>query len=268
MNKLEELQKLRGQVNLTVNGLENYPKNETNILIPNHNCLMDIFYLPMVLPEEIISIISARLIYKNDEERKATINRYLHAFPIEAHGGRMYASICLEQASRFLTSGLSLSIFPEGAYVPDNKVFKGHTGGSRILFSARENGTHVNLIPVSIYVSRNYDLDNYSMVGDDVEVTILPPVDYEEAYYNYSYSRTIEEMNAALHRPIDDAMQSIAATLKVPYEDAYIELWPKGNVIFADGSVVDVGTAQEEQYIKRYNQELDDRAQRLIRSLR
>lgn len=87
MNKLEELKKLREHVNLVVKNLDNYPKDEINVLVSNHNCLMDIFYLPMALPEEIISLISARLVYKNENNRKEIVNRYLNAMPIEAHGG-------------------------------------------------------------------------------------------------------------------------------------------------------------------------------------
>lgn len=43
MNKLEELQKLRKQVNLIINNIDSYPKNEINVLVSNHNLLMDIF---------------------------------------------------------------------------------------------------------------------------------------------------------------------------------------------------------------------------------
>ncbi len=87
MNKLEELKKLREQVNLSVINLDNYPKNQINVLVSNHNCLMDIFYLPMALPEEIVSLISARLVYKKENNRKGIVDKYLNAMPIEAHGG-------------------------------------------------------------------------------------------------------------------------------------------------------------------------------------
>lgn len=107
MNKLEELQKLRKQVNLIINNIDIYPKKEINVLVANHNCLMDIFYLPMALPEEIVSLISARLVYKNENNRKEIVNKYLHAMPIEAHGGSIYANICLEQATKFLENGKS-----------------------------------------------------------------------------------------------------------------------------------------------------------------
>jgi len=268
MNKLEELKKLRNQVNLIVKNIDNYPRNEINVLVSNHNCLMDIFYLPMSLPEEIVSLVSARLVYKNENNRKAIINKYLYAMPIEAHGGSKYANICLEQATKFLENGKSVNIFPEGAYVDDKKVFRGRTGASRIIYNARANGIHVNLVPVSIDVSRSEDLDNYSKVGDDVEINILPLIDYEDAYYNYKHSQTKEEMNMFLHQPIDVAMQCIANSLGISYDKNYIELRAKGNVMFADGSVIDVNTAQNNEFITRYKKELNDRTLRLLKSIR
>lgn len=268
MSKLDELQKLRNQVNLTINNLDEYPKGETNVLVANHNCLMDIFYLPMSLPEEIVSLVSARLVYKNENDRKEVINRYLHALPVEAHGGSRYVNICLNQAVRILKSGISLSIFPEGAYVYDNKIFRGRTGASRMIYSTRESGKQVNLVPVSIHVSRNDDLDSYTKVGDSVEISFLPPINYEEAYYNFLHSQTKEEMNKFLHQPIDEAMQLIADALEIPYDGSYIELRPKGNVMFSNGTVVDTLTAQNTEYIDKYNEELKVKTLKLLRQVR
>lgn len=268
MNKLDELKKLRNQVNLVIKNLDNYPKGEVNVLVSNHNCLMDIFYLPMSLPEEIVSLISARLVYKNENNRKEIINKYLHAMPIEAHGGSIYANMCLEQAIKFLENGKSVSIFPEGAYVYDKKIFRGRTGASRIVYNARKNGRQVNLVPVSIYVSRNDDLDNYDKIGDNVEINILPSINYEDAYYNYKHSQTKEEMNTFLHHPIDVAMQCIAKSLEIPYDGDYIELRPKGNVMFANGDVIDVNTAQNNEFIGKYSDELNRRTLKLLKKMR
>lgn len=156
MSKREELEKLKAEINLIIHNLDNYPKNETNVLVSNHNCLMDIFYIPASLPKEIISLVSARLIYKNEEDRKIMIERYLHAMPIEAHGGSKYTSLCLDYAQSFLERGKSISIFPEGAYVYDNNIFKGHTGASRIIYGARNAGKQVNLVPVSILAPQKW----------------------------------------------------------------------------------------------------------------
>ncbi len=257
MSKLEELEKLRKQFNLIVNGLNNYPKGEINVLVSNHNCLMDIFYLPMAIPEELVSLISARLVYKNEDDRKYIVNKYLNAFPIEAHGGRKYTKMCLEHASEILQSGRSVNIFPEGAYVLENNIYKGHTGASRIIYDARKNISQINLVPVSISISKKEDLENYKNLGGGViEITILPSIDYKEAYYNYNYAKNYEEANEFLHIPIDIAMKNIANNLKMAYVDNYIELKPKGNVMFADGSVVDVNLAQQNEFAQKYNCEL------------
>ena len=76
-----------------------------------------------------------------------------------------------------------------------------------------------------------------------------------------------EEKNDLLHIPIDTSMKLIADSLGLPYVDSYIELRPKGNVMFADGSVIETGMAQNPEFIDRYNRELEDRVMQLTRKL-
>ncbi len=70
ISKLDELRELREKLNISVNGLENIKENKSAILVSNHSCLMDIFYVPCVIDKDIISLISSRLMYKNDTLRK------------------------------------------------------------------------------------------------------------------------------------------------------------------------------------------------------
>ena len=95
-SKLDELRELREKLNISVSGLENIKENEVAILVSNHSCLMDIFYVPCVIDKDIISLISSRLMYKNDTLRKNVVNKYLNGFPIEAHGGKVYSQMCLD----------------------------------------------------------------------------------------------------------------------------------------------------------------------------
>ena len=81
-SKLDELRELREKLNISVSGLENIKENEVAILVSNHSCLMDIFYVPCVIDKDIISLISSRLMYKNDTLRKNVVNKYLNGFPI------------------------------------------------------------------------------------------------------------------------------------------------------------------------------------------
>lgn len=122
MSKLEELKKLREYLNIQIINKDNYPKDYPSVIITNHNRLMDIFYVPAAIDEDIVSLISARLVYKKDFDRLEMVNRYLNAFPIEAHGGKAYSEMCLRYARNLLMSGKSLSIFPEGAYIPGKEI--------------------------------------------------------------------------------------------------------------------------------------------------
>ncbi len=259
-SKLEALKELRKQIDLEVKGLENYDTTTPNLIIANHNCLMDIFCLPMSLPEEIISLISARLIYKKEMPRQQMVESYLQAMPIEAHGGKFYSDACLNIASKLLQEGKSLSIFPEGAYVEENVVYKGRTGASRILYTARAKGIKANLVPVAIDIKKNKDtLDSYNPPESKVTVNILNPIDYEGHYKKYKESDTKELKNLFLHLPIDEGMEQIATTLGRKYQDEYIVLRPKGNVIFANGETLKTSLANTQEAYDRYNEELKER---------
>ena len=265
-SKLERLKKLREQINLEVKGLENYDTTVPNLIIANHNCLMDIFCLPMSLPEEVISLISARLIYKKEMPRQQLVETYLQAMPIEAHGGKFYSNACLNVASKLLQEGHSVSIFPEGAYVEENKVYKGRTGATRILYTARAKGIKANLIPVAIDIKKTKEmLDSYEPPESKVTVSILDPINYEESYENYRASSNRELKNIYLHQPIDEGMRKIAAELEREYRDQYIVLRPKGNIIFANGETIETANAQDSRIYDRYNTELEDRVKEFIK---
>ena len=268
--KQKMLNELKAKLQISIKGLENY-EGEPALFISNHNCLKDIFYLPLAIPKDCISLISPRLIFKKDIERQATVSKYLYAMPVEAHGGPLYANMCLESASTLLSQGFNLNIFPEGAYIDDqNHVYKGRTGASRILFASRKLNPSVTLIPVSIAISQsNSDLDNFVFSSTDiVQIEILPPINYEECYYNYLQSGTKEEKNALLHQVIKEGMQQIALSLNREYVDEYIKLNPKGNVMFADGQKIPLDQSCQSSYLTKYQQDLTNRTQKLQRILK
>lgn len=272
-SKIEELKKLRENVNLVVNGDSQIIKEAPTIVITNHNCLKDIFYLPMSLSleDKIISLISSRLIYKKDIKRQEVVNKYLYSMPIEAHGGKNYANLCLDSAANLLAEGYNLNIFPEGAYINDKEhVYKGRTGAARILFSAKEKGINPNIVPISINVSQiDVDLDSYNLNEDDrVIVNILNPIDYNDIYYDYKNSSSFVERNANLHKIIDNGMKAIAKSLNREYVDSYIELYPKKNVIFEDGEKIDTDIAKKKQYYLVYKKSLENRCKSLKKVLK
>ena len=268
-SKLEELKSLREQLNIELNGIENYRIGEPNLLISNHNCLMDIFYLPSVIPEDIVSLISSRLVYKKEMERKKMVDKYLNAMPIEAHGGRIYSSMCLKHAVDILCNNVSLNIFPEGAYVEEDIIYRGRTGASRILYFAKQQGLNPNLIPVSIDIKDEIkDLDNFYPNDDKVVINILEPINYENAYYKFINGTDIEQRREALHIPIDEGMKKIADSMNKEYVNKYIELRPKKNVIFSDGTTLDTMVAQSIYYVYMYYQSLQNKSNKLVKTLR
>ena len=267
MSKIDELKKLREQIDIQIKGSENYPKDAPSVIITNHNRLTDIIYTPVAFDDDIVSLVSARLVYKQDPKRLEMINKYLNAFPIEAHGGHDYAQMGIDYASRILLDDKSVSICPEGAYLEGRDVvYRGRTGAARILFNSLNYYNFAYLLPVSIDIESKNDLDCYTPdKNDKVKIEIMEPINPVKYYreYNSSYEK---DKNRVLHELIREGMMRIANSLNRTYKDEYIELRPKGNVIFKDGKVVEKEEAQEEKYKEQYEKDLKELTLKLISS--
>lgn len=232
---------------------------------------MDIFCLPAAIPEPVISLISARLIYKKILERQKMVNNNLYALPIEAHGGVDYANMCLETGVSMLQQGYSINIFPEGAYIVENGyVYRGRTGASRMLFSCYKKGISVLLLPVAIKVNcSEASLDSYEInTQDKISINILKPMNFQEEYNKFNESKTQWQQNIYLHAVMDKSMQQIANSLNKTYSMEYIQLTPKNNVIFKNGQTITTTEAQETRYLNRYQKELNENVNELSRELK
>lgn len=267
MSKLDLLKSIRDEININIQGIENINSDVPNLFVSNHNCLMDIFYLPMSVDIPIVDMISSRIIYKKIFDRQKMVNDYLYSMPIEAHGGKVYSDMCLACGVDLLNSGISLGIFPEGAYVPGNNIYRGRTGASRILFGAMDKGVDVNLVPVGINVSGDFDLDSYVFDDRNIDIKILPNIYCDNFFDKFMSSDDYSDRNNALHEPIDLCMKSIAEVLDRPYVDDYIELYPKGNVIFSDGRTVINAASRYSEFIRQYDMELDKRVKTLKKEI-
>lgn len=237
------LHKIHRELDLDVVGIDNFKAGIPSLLVANHTCLKDIFVVPAVLPEACQNVLSARLMWKrNNPEnsmRRIMIENSLYGIPLEVHGGRERSHIGLEMAKRALIGGWSVLIFPEGAYTEDIQVNKGRTGAAHILFGARQAGVNVNLIPVGIdNRSKTNDLDDFVPRGDSMVINIGKPIDYEDHYNVYIKASSREEINKALHAPVDIAMRSIANSIEQPYVDEYIELRKRDTIILESGEEV------------------------------
>ena len=268
MNKLEKLKELKKSVNINIDGINNYPLDSTVIIFSNHTCLMDIFYIPMILPKEIVSAISARLIYKKDISRQEIINDILNPIPIEAHGTKFYKEACINNASNVLESGISISIFPEGVYIKDkNMIYRGRTGGTRILFNALINNSNIKLVPISInYNEKINDIDSYYPDNNQVNIKILEPINYEKWFEMYMNTNDYDIRNNCLHAVTDLAMQSIAKSLNQDYSNNYFKLDPK-DMIFPDGRLISNTECLNEELQEEYKNTLEESTKVLCRSI-
>lgn len=268
--KYQKLQELKERLNFIIEGLENYPEGDRPIyFIANHSCLMDIFYLSMAVPDNQVMVVSNRIVYKPIKEKQETVNKYLYTLPLEPTG-KKYADITINAASRILESGINLSIFPEGVYNDRTAITRGRTGMARILFDTCKKGINPYLVPIAIDVdTEDNTLDRYKICEEDkVTVKILEPIDYEYLIKDYICSDNRDEKNAILHEVTDTGMINIANALGVPFTGAYKPAIPKDNIMFQDGSTIPLEAAGLDVNINRFQEEIDNRTQRLVRVLK
>lgn len=253
-SKINELKKLRDSLKITIIGnQELLESNIPSLIIANHTCLADIFILPSAFDYDIDSIISSRLTFKPQPERQQLINTYLNPLPLEVHAGRFYTNLCLTNSCKSLLSNRSIAIFPEGAYLNQRtKIYRGHTGGARILFNAKKHDIQFNLIPVAIDIKGELsDLDAFP-ISNEVIVKILEPINFEKYFEAFINSSDLETKNQCLHATIDEGMSRIAEALGRTYLDEYIELYKRDTFFLPDGSTFDKDSAQENKVKQLY----------------
>lgn len=268
--KYEELKRLRADLDIVINGIDNYPIDDRPIyLIANHSSLMDIFYLAMSTTESTVMIVSNRVVYKNILDRKQMIDKYLYTLPIEV-ASKNYSDISLNAAVKILYQGINMGIFPEGVYNDKNSVTRGRTGAARILFETCKYGVMPHLIPVAIDVKTNDpNLDRYKACKEDkIEVNILEPVNYNYLLHEYLRCDNFSEKNVILHEVMDMGMKNIADALDIPFTGKYKEAIPKNNILFEDGTTISLNEACMYQNINRFKIEIENRTNHLVKTLK
>lgn len=247
LEKKPFLETIGRRMNLEIDGLENYPSDGTPLIVANHTCLMDIFSVPLAIPEGCFVALSNRLAWKNGtpetRARRKIVERALHGIPLVIHGDKEKLKQGLDTVSDSLVAGSPVVIFPEGAYLPDKTIHRGRTGAARALFAAcLRGGVNLNLLPVAIDHAPE-DLDAFIPHGDKVKISILKPVEYTNWHSQYIEAladNDFEKGNAALHAPIDTAMCAIARRIGREYKNEYIQLRPRSTMIIESGEEVPI----------------------------
>ena len=114
--------------NIDVRGLENLPEQGPAVVCANHVSFLDSVFLMLETPRRISFVGKAE--YMQSWKTKFVFPA-LGMIPIDRSGGsRSHAA--LDVARRVLERGELFGIFPEGTRSRDGRLYKGHTGGSRL----------------------------------------------------------------------------------------------------------------------------------------
>ncbi len=175
-------------------GLENVPASGGAILCPNHTSVLDSFFVPALLPRQVIYVGKAEYL---DSWKTRHLFPALGMIPIDREGGNA-AERALATAQRVLEEGKLFGIYPEGTRSRDGRLYRGHTGPARLalrtgapivpigIVGAREvmppDARFPNLrLPVTIRFGRPIDVTRYGDRADDRLVLrqIIDEVMYE-----------------------------------------------------------------------------------------
>lgn len=126
-------------------GLENIPATGGAILCPNHTSVLDSFFVPALLPRQVIYVGKSEYM---DSWKTKHIFPALGMIPIDRGGGDA-GERALATAQRVLEQGKLFGIYPEGTRSRDGRLYRGHTGPARLALRAQ-----VPIIPIGIIGAR------------------------------------------------------------------------------------------------------------------
>jgi 1-acyl-sn-glycerol-3-phosphate acyltransferase len=129
-----------------VRGVENVPADGPAILASNHLAVIDSFFLPLVLPREIVFIGKSEYFQGAGVKGRVTAGfmRGVGTIPVDRGGGKA-SEAALRTGLRRLKDGGLFGIYPEGTRSPDGRLYRGKTGVARMALEAG-----VPVIPVAM----------------------------------------------------------------------------------------------------------------------
>lgn len=201
---------------IEVSGLEHLPTDGPAILCPNHISFLDSAFLMLVVPRRISFVGKA-------EYMSSWKTRYvfpaLGMIPIDRSGGSR-SGAALEAAREVLERGELFGIFPEGTRSRDGKLYKGHTGASRL---ALEVGCPI--LPVGVTGTADIQPPNAKLpkLGGRARIDIGRPVRIDR-------NRDRGDQRMATRSIIDEVMFEIRSMTGQTYVDRYAGKKPTDSV--------------------------------------
>ncbi len=129
-----------------IRGAENLPESGPAILASNHLAVIDSFFLPLMLPREVIFIGKSDYVEGTGIKGRfiAWFMKGVGLIPVDRSGGRASEAALRAGLDRLESGGL-FGIYPEGTRSPDGRLYRGKTGVARL---ALESGAPV--VPVAM----------------------------------------------------------------------------------------------------------------------
>jgi|GEM_PF-622175 len=187
---------------ITVKGAENLPDSGPVIFTPNHpNALIDPLLLFFFPPVYNIRFVAKAPLFKIP--LLGWIMRKMQAIPVvrrfEADGKvdyKAFFSSCVNS----LAAGNSITIFPEGASLPQPHMTTMRTGAARLFFMAREKNIDVRIVPVGL----NYE--HGSIFRSSVVVSAAPLLDTTDLVekHNESPQIAVRELTERIRKNLEE----------------------------------------------------------------
>lgn len=214
----------RRRFNPTVEGLENIPRHGGAIIAANHLAVIDDALLPMTCPRMIHFMGKAE--YFEGKGVKGKFKKWwftsVGVFPVDRSGGSKSLG-ALNHAREILENGHLFGIHVEGTRSPDGRLYRGHTGASRLAFE-----TGCPIVPTAIIGSR--DLQKPGQVipskgkstiiyGKPIAVERKNPEDVTHEELRELTDRVVKAIGAMSGQEyVDEYAQTVKARLKAEQE--------------------------------------------------
>lgn len=243
------LEEIGNTMDISVSGIDNFPHDAPVIIVANHTSMSDIFSVPHSLPTAAQIVLSSRLMWKNttpeQKYRRQLIENSLYGIPLEVHGGKQRLEVGLSMARKAIQEMWPLIIFPEGAYTGKKEVTKGRTGAARLLFDTSTHNRPTQLLPVGINTTVTQDSIDSLQPTHPIQIVVGDPINTSDLYRHYQSTDDETERRDILHQTTKLAMRAVASTIKYPYIDEHIPVFPRTTIILESGEEVPLDDGTE-----------------------
>ncbi|APT92210.1 acyl-phosphate glycerol 3-phosphate acyltransferase [Corynebacterium phocae] len=196
-------------------GMDNVPATGPVIVASNHQAVMDSFFFPLMCPREITFLAKSEYFTSPGLVGRAQRWFFTTVGQIPVYRTSATASDdMIAAATKALSEGEAICIYPEGTRSPDGRVYRGRTGMARL---AMETGHPV--VPVAMFNTREANpIGTWIPRPKRVGMVVAEPIDP----HAWAAQRELDPAEHSTQREFTDFfMHKLAKLAKQPYVDVY-----------------------------------------------